>query len=307
VKEEDKQRIKELCRGTVLRDALLQDFVSFRVGGPADVIALPEDSDDLIALCQHIRQERIPFLLLGEGTNLIVRDGGFRGVVIKLSEGFRVIAVEREEREKVYVSAQAGARLMKLVTFACDQGLTGVEFACGIPGSIGGAVAMNAGAYGKDMKAVIHSILVMNAKGAVEKIGRDQLDFAYRTANLPSHTIVAEALLELKKGSREEIAAEMDACLSKRKERQPLDLPSAGSVFRNPPCLHAAQLIDEVGLKGCQIGGAAVSRRHANFIVNRGNATAADILSLINLIRQRVKQEKGIDLEPEVHVVGEDP
>ena len=195
---------------------------------------------------------------------------------------------------------------MKLVAFAFNQGLAGMEFAGGIPGSVGGAVVMNAGAYGKDMKTVIHSILVVTAQGAIENIGCDKLHFAYRTANLPPHTIVAEALLELKKGLREEIAAEMNTYLNKRKKRQPLDLPSAGSVFKNPPGSYAAQLIDEVGLKGCQVGGAAVSHRHANFIVNRGNATAGDILSLIDLIQQRVKQEKGIELKPEVHVIGEE-
>ncbi len=306
VTENDKNQIKELCRGAVLHDVPLKNLVSFRIGGPADIVAFPRNAEELIALVAYVQQERIPLFVLGEGTNLIVRDKGFRGVVLKLSEGFKVITIERETNENVYVTAQAGARLMRVVSFASEHSLTGIEFATGIPGSVGGAIAMNAGAFGREIKDVLHSMRVVTPRRSIDQIERDQIHFTYRSANLPSGTIILESLFELQRGTRKEIAATIQENLSKRKKRQPLDLPSAGSVFRNPPGLFAARLIEEVGLKGYQIGGAAVSHRHANFIVNRGEATAGDVLSLISLIQKRVKAEKGIDLQPEIHVIGQE-
>lgn len=301
-----KRRLKEFFQGNLLYNALLKDFVSFKVGGPADVIAFPQDMDDVVHLLRFIRGEKLPYFILGEGTNLVVRDGGFKGVVIRLSSGFHTVSLEKVEGGKVYVRAQAGERLSRVLGFTLRHSVTGLEFASGIPGSTGGALIMNAGAYGNEMKDVIASISILTANGLVRYLGREVLQFSYRKLHLPADSIIIEALFELRPGNRQEIAARIKENQSKRKKIQPLDLPSAGSVFKNPPSLHAAQLIEELGLKGYQIGGAAVSKRHANFIVNCGSATATNILELMAFIQEKVWQEKGIILEPEILTVGED-
>ena len=305
VTEKDKQRIQELCRGACVEDAPLKNYTSFKVGGPADMIICPEDRECLIAVNRYMHMKKIPALVIGEGTNLIVRDKGFRGVIVKLSKGFTAIAVEREEGDTVYVRAEAGGRWMRLVNFALSRSLSGLEFGSGIPGSVGGAVVMNAGAFGKEVRDVLDAVTIVTPEGFVEPIEQERLRFDYRTANLPSGTVVLDGLFVLTRRSKEAIEATMDRHLAERKQRQPLDLPSAGSVFRNPPGLYAARLIEETGLKGYQIGGAAVSRRHANVIVNRGGATAENIIALIDLIRDRVLQEKGVVLDSEVHIIGE--
>ena len=300
-----KDQLQKIFRGDVLFDSVLKDFVSFRVGGPADVIAFPKDHNDLVRLMLFLRKEKIPFLVLGEGTNLLVRDKGVRGVVIKLSSCFLGIEVAEGKEEKFYVSAQAGERLWHLIEIALKHSLTGLEFASGIPGSVGGAVVMNAGAYGGEMKDVIRSLTILASDGSARRLEKEALRFSYRSLELPADAIVVGVEVELQAGDKEAIAKHMKTNVEKRKTRQPLNFPSAGSVFKNPPGFYAAQLIDEVGLKGYQIGGAQISERHANFIVNQGTATAHDILELIAWVQKKVWQAKGIKLEPEIRLVGE--
>ncbi|RKY82976.1 hypothetical protein DRQ11_13705, partial [candidate division KSB1 bacterium] len=274
--------------------------------GPAEVIAFPYDLEDLIKLYLFLRNEKISYLVLGEGTNILIRDGGFKGVVIKLSLGFGNVKLDKIEGRKVFVKAQAGGRLSNTLKFSLQNSLTGLEFTSGIPGSIGGALIMNAGAYGGEIKDIISSVDVLTSQGTVIELRREDISFSYRKSNLPSDYIIIGVKFELKQGNKQEIAALIQKTLNKRKNSQPLNLPSAGSVFKNPPGHFAARLIEEIGLKGYQVGGAAVSEQHANFIVNQGSATAKDVLELMAIIQEKVWQEKGIKLEPEIRVVGEE-
>lgn len=305
VKDYQKRRLEGLFRGKLLYDASLKGLVSFKAGGAAEVIASPDDIDDLMGLYRFLQEERIPFLLMGEGTNVLVRDGGFKGVVIRLSSGFNTIGLCEANGKKSYVKAQAGARLLRVLRFACDHGLAGLEFVSGIPGSVGGAVAMNAGAHGGEIKDSIASIRVLGSNGAVKDLERAQLQFSYRKLDLPPDSVIVEARFACTRGDRDEIAARIQENLDRRRNSQPLDFPSAGSVFKNPEGYYAGKLIEDLGFKGYQIGGAAVSERHANYIVNRGSATAADIVTLITIIQEKVWQERGIRLEPEIRIVGD--
>jgi UDP-N-acetylmuramate dehydrogenase len=252
-----------------------------------------------------LREEKMPFLVLGEGTNLVVRDKGVKGVVIKLSPAFLGIEITKGKEGEFYVSSKAGERLWHLIEITVQHCLTGLEFASGIPGSVGGAVVMNAGAYGREIKDIVHSLTVLAFDGSVRHLKKEALRFSYRSLELPADAIVLTVNVVLRPGNKETIAQDIKATLAKRKKKQPLEFPSAGSVFKNPPGFYAAQLIEESGLKGHQIGGAQISERHANFIVNCGKATAQDILDLIALVQEKVWQDKNIKLEPEIRVVGE--
>ncbi|HPD60867.1 MAG TPA: UDP-N-acetylmuramate dehydrogenase [Thermodesulfobacteriota bacterium] len=300
-----KDRLRKIFRGNVLFNVLLKDFTSFRVGGPAEVIVFPQDQEDLIRLMYFLREEKISFLVLGEGTNLVIRDKGVKGVVVKLSPGLLGIEITKGKEEEFYVRSKAGERLWHLIEVALQHSLTGLEFASGIPGSVGGAVVMNAGAYGGEMKDIVRFLTILTPDGSVSHLEKESLRFSYRRLDLPPDAIVLMVEVALRPGSKEIIAQDIKSTLAKRKKRQPLELPSAGSVFKNPPGLYAAQLIEESGLKGYRIGGAQISERHANFIVNRGEATAHNILELIALVQEKVWQTKGIKLEPEIRVVGE--
>lgn len=300
-----RQELKTFFRGELRFDSPLKELVSYKVGGPAEAVAFPRDREDLIALYRFLRSKSIPFFVLGEGTNLLVRDGGVRGVVIRLSAAEKELRTETGKGGRVQVRAPAGVRLSGLIKFSLEQGLSGLEFAAGIPGSVGGAVAMNAGAYGGEIKDVLAAVSLLNSSESVRVVPREELAFSYRSLELPHDSVILEAIFSLGVGERDAIAARIQANLQKRKASQPLDLPSAGSVFKNPPSGHAGALIEAVGLKGCRVGGAAVSTVHANYIVNCGAATARDILELISVVQERVQREKGITLEPEVRIVGE--
>ncbi|MBN2468308.1 MAG: UDP-N-acetylmuramate dehydrogenase [Deltaproteobacteria bacterium] len=306
MKAHQKGQLERFFRGTLLYETPLRDFLSFKVGGPADVVAFPADVEDLISLVHFLREQEAPFFVLGEGTNLLVRDGGYRGVVIRLLAESATIEIEREAENTVYVRAHAGERLSRLLEFSLDKSLSGLEFAVGIPGSVGGALFMNAGAYGGEIKDVTFSVRILTADGTLEDVPQTVLRFSYRKLEIPPHAIIVEALFGLQKGIEEEVRAIVAERFTRRRQSQPWGFPNAGSVFKNPPGYHAAQLIEDVGLKGCQIGGAAVSSRHANFIVNQGSASARDILDLISHIQDTVWEKKGIQLEPEIHIVGED-
>lgn len=281
-------------------DVPMRTKTSFRVGGPADVLASPNDASELQRLVGYVKDKGLPFFILGRGTNLLVLDGGIRGVVIDL-RAFNTLEVT--DGDVVY--AGAGVPLPKAVYFAMENSLTGLEFAAGIPGSVGGAVVMNAGAWEGEMKYVVESVTVMSEDGDVKELKRESLAFSYRNLKLPKGTIVLGVSFKLKAGDKEVIKERIGHVLQARKAKQPLDSPSAGCVFKNPPAGPAGKIIDEVGLKGLQVGGARVSDLHANFIVNNGNATAKDILSLVEAVAERVYEKKGISLEPEIKIVGE--
>lgn len=283
-------------------DEAMRNHTSFKVGGPADLLLLPENAEKLSVIIDICNANRIPLFVMGNGTNLIVRDKGIRGVVVKLFNNFNSYTVNEDG-----IEADAGILLSKLANIALDNGFAGLEFAAGIPGTLGGAVSMNAGAYGGEMKDVIDRTEFMDKTGSIKVLKGDQHEFGYRTSYIQTQGGVAvRSVLKLRKGDKESIKELMDDLNKRRKEKQPLDMPSAGSVFKRPEGYFAGKLIEDCGLKGYKMGGAEVSDKHCGFIVNSGNATADDILSLIKHIQDIVKLKFGVELKTEVKVVGEE-
>jgi UDP-N-acetylmuramate dehydrogenase len=286
--------------GEIRQGVPMSEITSFRIGGPADLCLFPRDQQDLQITMALLRQRGLPFLLLGNGTNLLAADQGIREPVINLSHGFTEVSQQEHK-----VIAGAGARLPQLLNFCAAHALTGLEALAGIPGTVGGAIRMNAGSWGVEIGDHISSLLVMDGAGETRQVAREQVAFGYRGTNLPFDGIVLQGEFSLHKGKRDEIQMRTAEALRKKRETQPLAQPSAGSIFKNPPDMPAGQLIEEVGLKGTRRGDAMISPLHANFIVNMGAAQARDVLALIELIRKRVYQEKRIGLELEVLIIGE--
>lgn len=274
---------------------------SFRVGGPADYMVFPQSEEQVEAVLRFCRAHEIPVFVIGRGSNLLVRDGGLRGVVVKLAGN-----LAQWEIQGRHVRAQAGIALRRLALHAAEAGLTGLEFASGIPGSLGGAVVMNAGAYGGEMKDVLVSVTVLDQNLERREMSPDELQLSYRHSILQAEKmLVLSARLRLARGEPGAIMRQIGDLWQRRASKQPLEYPSAGSVFKRPPGRYVGPLIQELGLQGVRIGGAEVSRKHAGFIVNRGGATARDVLNLIDFVRARVRDHFGVELEPEVRIVGE--
>lgn len=276
---------------------------TFRVGGPADVFYLPRTEEELSGAVKAARDAGEPVTVIGNGSNLLVRDGGIRGLVIHLGENFSGITVEG-----ALLTARPGDLLSCASREALNAGLTGLEFAAGIPGSVGGGMAMNAGAYGGQLSDVAESLRVMDIRtGAIMEIPASEMNYGYRTSTaLLRGDIVTLARLRLRPGDPAEIRALMEDLNRRRREKQPLTQPSAGSTFKRPEGHFAGALIEQANLKGVRVGGAMVSPKHAGFIVNADNAAAADILNLIDLVKSRVYEQSGVMLEPEVRILGED-
>jgi UDP-N-acetylmuramate dehydrogenase len=286
--------------GEIRLNEPLAPYTTWKIGGPADIFIVPATKEKLVVCIQLLNRHNIPWLVIGRGSNLLVRDQGFRGAVLKINK-----TLEHFRFEGTLVYAGAACSFVKLSRMAAKEGLTGLEFAGGIPGSVGGAVYMNAGAHGSDVSHILKQAEIVLQTGELIIMQRVDLHYAYRHSllhNVPG--VVTEAVFELWEGDRKEIAGAMAAYRDRRIRTQPLQQPSAGSVFRNPEQDHAARLIEAAGLKGLRVGGAEVSVKHANFIVNIGQATAQDVLSLIDLIQTAIKQQFGIQLVPEVLVVG---
>lgn len=295
-----------IIKGEVRYSVPMSDYTSFRVGGQVDWLVYPADVPDLQNILRWCNQQGVRHFILGNGTNLLVREGGIRGMAISLSSGFRQIEEAGRGPEEPLIFAAAGGLLGNLVDFSSEKGLTGLEFAAGIPGTVGGAIYMNAGAFRGEMKEVLHSVKLMDSAGQVSEKGREALRFSYRAMELGKGEIILGGQFQLRAGNGQQVQAKIEENIRRRKAKQPWDLPSAGSVFKNPDGGPAGRLIEEAGLKGCRIGDAQVSEKHANFIVNRGKAKATDILTLVEKVRQKVFQEKGVWLELEIQVVGED-
>ncbi|MBZ0220780.1 MAG: UDP-N-acetylmuramate dehydrogenase [Candidatus Methylomirabilis sp.] len=289
-------------KGKVLFNVPMSEHTSFRIGGPADVMAFPQDEGDLKDLVAFAESKGFQFHVLGAGTNLLVRDGGVRGIVVNMCEGFKDTSWLDDGKAIV----GAGVKLPELVTQARDRGFSGLEFAVNIPGTVGGAVMMNAGAYGGEMADVVEGIEVIGRKGQKGFIPKSELNFSYRRAELPKGAIVTRAHMRFRKSDPEEIKGRMAEFRERRKASSAIHSPNAGSIFKNPEGKIAGKLIEEAGLKGERSGGAMVSEAHANYIVNTGGAKAKDVLTLMALIRDRVFSSKGIVLEPEIKVIGED-
>ncbi len=285
----------------VLRNEPLSRHTSFRIGGPADYFTEPHSAAGIKAIIGLCKREDVPFAIIGNGSNLLVSDEGYRGVVICIARGMRTVKVEGE---RIY--AEAGALLSGIAREALNNSLTGFEFAGGIPGTLGGAVVMNAGAYGGEMVQVIKSADVLDMEGNLLTLRNEELKLGYRTSVIPKKNyIVVSAVIKLKKADdAENIRNTMQELLAKRKEKQPLEYPSAGSTFKRPEGYFAGKLIEDAGLKGFSIGGACVSEKHSGFVVNKGKATAKDVLLLIEYVKKIVFEKFGVELEPEVKMLG---
>ena len=281
----------------------MKEHTSFKIGGNADFFVSVKTIEELKQALFYAKQKQIPITIIGNGTNILVSDSGIRGIVIKIDiQHFDI----EEENDYVEISVGSGNKMMALATQLKNQEISGLEQLSGIPGTIGGAIYMNAGAYGKEMKDIVISTRCMNMKGEIFELSNEEQKFEYRSSVFNTKEyIILEAKLKLKKGKKEDIELQMNEYLNQRKEKQPLEYPSAGSTFKRQEGIITAKLIDECGLKGYKIGGAMVSEKHAGFIVNTGDATAKDVLELIKYVKDEVYKKYGVKIEEEVKIVGE--
>ena len=291
-----------IAKDSILIDEPMSRHTTFRVGGPADFFVTPKAKEEVRDVVRICKEAGMPYYIIGNGSNLLVSDAGYRGVIIQIYKEMNEVKVEGD-----LVKAQAGALLSGIAAKALGAELTGFEFASGIPGTIGGACVMNAGAYGGEMKDVLESVTVLTGEGKIIELGRNELELGYRTSVIAKKGyIVLGAVLKLERGDGEKIKTYMDELKEKRVTKQPLEYPSAGSTFKRPEGYFAGKLIEDAGLRGFQVGGAQVSEKHCGFVINRDHATAADIMELMRQVQIRVKENSGVDLEPEVKRLGDE-
>jgi UDP-N-acetylmuramate dehydrogenase len=294
-----------LFEGEVKFREPMRNHTSLRIGGPADIFAMPQDLSSLKNMHINLRRNKIPFFPLGGGTNILVRDGGIEGAVISL-RSLRRTGVLSKDNKYAYLFAEAGTLLQRIVNFSKENGYSGVEGLAGIPGTLGGAIFGNAGAFGYEMKDVLVLVEVMDIEGRIKKFNAEEINFGYRSSSISQNELILGAKIKLKKDEKEEVSAKVDDFLEKKREKQPLWEPSAGCVFKNPAGLSAGKLIDEAGCKGIRIGDVEVSSIHANFFINKGEAKASDFIRLMEEAAHRVKERFGVVLEPEIKIVGRD-
>ncbi|MBS4208661.1 UDP-N-acetylmuramate dehydrogenase [Bacillus sp. FJAT-50079] len=281
-------------------DEPLEHYTYTKLGGKAECLFIPKNEQELQKVLAYTYENEIPVFVLGNGSNIIVRDGGMKGIVVS------TLRLERIEIDENTIMAESGSKIIDVSFFAQEQGLTGLEFACGIPGSTGGAVFMNAGAYGGETKDVLQKVKVMNLKGEIFFMDAEELELGYRHSIIQEKQyLVLAAYFSLKEGNKEESLAKMNHLNELRRNSQPLEYPSCGSVFKRPPGMFAGKLIQDSKLQGCTIGGAQVSKKHAGFIVNIDNSTATDYISLIRHVQKTVKEKFDVELETEVRIIGE--
>lgn len=289
--------IKKRIKGFVKKEEMLKYYTSVRIGGPADILAIPENPEDLKWLIVFLREKGIRSFIMGNGTNLIFSDRGFRGVVIKTNRCFNKVKVFENS-----IFSGSGIDLIELVLKSAEYGLSCLEPLTGIPGSIGGAIWMNAGAFDKEIKDCIERVQYINSNGNEKE---EKVDFTYRGSPFKKGDIITGALFTFKKREKSEIMREIEVIRRRREKKQPLEFASAGSIFKNPNGGYAGEIIDRLGLKGMSVGDAEVSTKHANFIINRGKARADDVKRLIEIVRDKARKEKGVELELEVEFVNE--
>ena len=294
------EQLKEAFPQMSMRlDEPMSKHTSFKIGGPAKLMVMPGSPTELQAVVRTVMEHDVRSIVMGSGTNILAPDEGVDAVIIKTTPGMDLVEVMGNT-----IIAGPGAALSKVAAAAQKNGLTGLEFAHGIPGSVGGAVSMNAGAYGGQMEDVVVDVEYVNRDGEIQVLQKQQLDFGYRHSAFSERIgIICGVRMKLKEGDKDEIRAKMQELAKRRRESQPLDLPSAGSVFKRPEGGYAAQLIDEAGFKGFTVGGAQVSPKHAGFIVNIGGAKASDVLKIIDYVQRKVEERTGIELEPEVRIL----
>ena len=291
-----------IAKDSILIDEPMSRHTTFRVGGPADFFVTPKAKEEVRDVIRICKEAGMPYYIIGNGSNLLVSDAGYRGVIVQIYKEMNEVKVEGD-----LVKAQAGALLSGIAAKALGAELSGFEFASGIPGTIGGACVMNAGAYGGEMKDVLEFVTVLTGEGKIIELGRNELELGYRTSVIAKKGyIVLGAVLKLERGDGEKIKTYMDELKEKRVTKQPLEYPSAGSTFKRPEGYFAGKLIEDAGLRGFQVGGAQVSEKHCGFVINRNHATAADIMELMRQVQIRVKENSGVDLEPEVKRLGDE-
>jgi UDP-N-acetylmuramate dehydrogenase len=284
----------------VLENEPMSKHTTFRIGGAADIFVTPDSIEKIKSAIALANENSLPYYIVGNGSNLLVKDNGYRGVIIQLYNRFNAVEVDGE-----YINAQCGVLLSGISKTALNNSLTGLEFASGIPGTLGGAVCMNAGAYGGEMKRIVESVTVLK-DGEIKTLSNEECDFGYRHSRIMSEKmIVLEVKLKLEKGNADDIKAKMDELSVQRISKQPLEYPSAGSTFKRPEGYFAGKLIDDSGLRGYSVGGAQVSEKHCGFVVNKGGATAKDVITLMKNVNDIVKERFGVGLEPEVRIIGE--
>ncbi len=302
----ERKKLQDIFSGCTVRPLLLDEpmsrHTSFKIGGPADLLATPVNEKELCLLLKRAKENKVAVTLIGNGSNLLVRDGGIRGLVIKLGNMLNTIEIGEGS-----ITFGSGVSLALASRKAAECGLTGMEFAVGIPGSIGGAVYMNAGAYDGEMANVVTAVRTVDDSGNVRILSAAEMEFGYRKTVLQNSGLIVTAVtVTMPQGDKSEIAAKMADFSQRRITKQPLELPSAGSMFKRPPGYFAGTLIEQTGLKGYTVGGAQVSKKHAGFVVNIGSATAADVLQLIKDVQDKVMAQHGVMLHPEVLVIGEE-
>lgn len=291
--------INKLDNSEILLNEPMAKHTTFNIGGPADFFIVPKNKEHLLHAIKILKDNNIPMYIIGNGSNLLVPDEGYKGAIIQIYKNFNEVVVK-----DTYVEAQAGVLLSKLASIICNHELSGFEFASGIPGTLGGAIYMNAGAYGGEMKDVLEEVEIITPKGEQLTLKKEALELSYRHSMLQENKYIAiSAKLNFEKGNKIDIKATIDELNEKRKSKQPIEMPSAGSTFKRPEGYYAGKLIMDAGLRGFSIGGAQVSEKHCGFIVNKGKATCSDVLALIKYVQETVKQQFGVDLEPEVRLL----
>ena len=298
----DRLKLETVLRAEdILTDEPMSKHTTFRVGGPARFYVMPKNAEQIAGVIRLCREEDVPYYLVGNGSNLLVGDKGYNGVIIQIFRNMNEIRVDGNT-----IRIQAGALLSAVAAQALEHSLTGFEFASGIPGTFGGAVVMNAGAYGGEIKHVIKEARVLTGDGEIITLSADELELGYRSSIIiKKGYIVLDGIIELEKGQKEDIRAYMDELKERRITKQPLEYPSAGSTFKRPEGYFAGKLIDDAGLRGFRFGGAQVSEKHCGFVINREKATAAEIVELMSQVQKRVKDAFGVELEAEVKRIGE--
>lgn len=296
------QKLGKIYIGEILYNEIMKNHTSFKVGGPVDIMLIPENEEQIINGIKFCKENDMNYMIMGNGSNLLFSDKGFRGVIIKLNDKYNNITFDGNK-----ISCQSGALLNAVSRRARDHSLTGMEFANGIPGTIGGAITMNAGAYGGEMKDVVTKVRVLDKDLKIHEYNNEEMNFGYRRSRVVDDgLIVLSVEINLKFGEKSIINKTMKDLTEKRTSKQPLELPSGGSTFKRPEGYYAGKLIEDSGLKGLHYGGAQVSEKHCGFVVNVDNATCADITTLISIIKKTVKDKFDVELEPEIKLIGED-
>jgi len=298
-----KNELKKICN-SILFDISIAPYTTFKVGGRVWALCNISDMDTLIKFVKYLYKNDLPYIILGNGSNVLISDSGFKGIVIKLKGFFNKIKKIAKDNKKIILDVGAGTSISHVLRYCMNFGIGGIEFLAGIPGTIGGAVAMNAGAFEKEIGNNIEKITMITSCGDTLSKNKSELEFLYRRTKINPKYIITNIWLRLYPSNKDAVKKKILSYLDIRYKSQPLSHPSAGCIFKNPSGHYAGKLIDEVGLKGKTIGGAMISKKHANFIINTGNAKAKDIMALIKLIMNKIKEEKGIELEPEINIIG---